>query len=135
LQISHLVIAKGKLGVSTKEAYQAVDSLVAPKHPPVQEMRQLLKQGEPVEKIAPLCGNLFETAISLPEIHRIRTVMLEQGAWTSVMTGSGSAVFGIFPEEETAIAAGDALRKADVDFVQVLSQKERVLSYEPITHR
>jgi 4-diphosphocytidyl-2C-methyl-D-erythritol kinase len=61
--------------------------------------------------------------------------MLEQGAWTSVMTGSGSAVFGIFPEEETAIAAGDALRKADVDFVQVLSQKERVLSYEPITHR
>ena len=108
--LPYLVIAKGNEGVSTPAAYRAVDALVCPKHPPVQKLREALNAGAGVQEIAPLCGNLFESAVALPEVAAIRQQMLASGALCSVMTGSGAAVFGIFDGQEQAELACAALR-------------------------
>ena len=112
----HLVIAKGKQGVSTGEAYRNIDALVHPLHPPVSSLRRAIQDGKPLTEIAKHCGNLFEQAVSLPEADQIRTIMRENGAQCSVMTGSGSAVFGIFETRAEAKAACCALQKL-VSFV------------------
>ena len=106
-----LVIAKGTAGVSTAQAYGAIDALQNPKHPPVQQLRKALEAGGTAAEIAPLCGNLFELAVELEEVQQIRSTMLEQGALCSVMTGSGAAVFGLFPNRESAESACAVLRK------------------------
>ena len=106
-----LVIAKGTAGVSTAQAYGAIDALQNPEHPPVQQLRKVLEAGGTAAEIAPLCGNLFELAVELEEVQQIRSTMLEQGALCSVMTGSGAAVFGLFPNRESAESACAVLRK------------------------
>ncbi len=113
-----LVIAKGTAGVSTAQAYGAIDALQNPKHPPVQQLRKALEAGGTAAEIAPLCGNLFELAVEPEEVQQIRSTMLEQGALCSVMTGSGAAVFGLFPNRESAESACAVLRK-QVPFAEV----------------
>ena len=113
-----LVIAKGTAGVSTAQAYGAIDALQNPEHPPVQQLRKALEAGGTAAEIAPLCGNLFELAVELEEVQQIRSTMLEQGALCSVMTGSGAAVFGLFPNRESAESACAVLRK-QVPFAEV----------------
>ncbi|WP_294401127.1 4-(cytidine 5'-diphospho)-2-C-methyl-D-erythritol kinase [uncultured Ruminococcus sp.] len=108
---AHLVIAKGTAGVSTAAAYQEIDALEQPAHPPVQQLRQALEHGAGAAEIAPLCGNLFESAVHLDEVSEIRKSMLENGAYCSVMTGSGAAVFGLFPDADTAEQACAQLKK------------------------
>ncbi len=108
---AHLVIAKGTSGVSTAAAYQEIDALEQPAHPPVQQLRQALEHGAGAAEIAPLCGNLFESVVHLDEVSEIRKSMLENGAHCSVMTGSGAAVFGLFPDADTAEQACALLKK------------------------
>lgn len=110
-EAKHLVIAKGTAGVSTAAAYRGIDALESPAHPPVQALRTALLHGAPLSKIAAMCGNLFEAAVTLSEVDEIRRVMGENGALTAVMTGSGAAVFGIFDSAQTAETACAALQK------------------------
>ena len=56
--------------------------------------------------------------VELEEVQQIRSTMLEQGALCSVMTGSGAAVFGLFPNRESAESACAVLRK-QVPFAEV----------------
>lgn len=100
-----LVIAKGKEGVSTAEAYRNIDSLTSPVHPETAKLTAAIN-GIPDEAYR-YFGNLFEQAVELDEVKAIKTAMLESGALNAVMTGSGSAVFGLFEEKEDAdICAG-----------------------------
>lgn len=88
------VIAKGKQGVSTAEAYRKIDSLVNPVHPPVNKLVEAIENLP--ENAYKYFGNLFEDAIQLDEVNTIKSIILESNALSSVMTGSGSAVFGLF---------------------------------------
>lgn len=88
------VIAKGRQGVSTAEAYRKIDSLVNPVHPQTDKLVDAI-QNSP-ENAYKYFGNLFEDAIQLDEVNAIKSAMLENGALSAVMTGSGSAVFGLF---------------------------------------
>jgi 4-diphosphocytidyl-2-C-methyl-D-erythritol kinase len=45
-----------------------------------------------------------------PIIEKIKKELLNQGAMGSLMTGSGSAVFGLFSDLQAARRAGNALR-------------------------
>jgi 4-diphosphocytidyl-2-C-methyl-D-erythritol kinase len=56
-------------------------------------------------------GNDFQEPIEdvHPEIGRLRIDMLEAGARTSLMSGSGSAVFGVFEDGAAAESAADRL--------------------------
>lgn len=89
------VIAKGREGVSTAEAYGKIDNLVNPVHPPVNKLVEAVKNSP--ENAHKYFGNLFEDAVQLDEVNKIKSVMLEYNALSPTMTGSGSAVFGLMP--------------------------------------
>ncbi|MDE5770578.1 MAG: 4-(cytidine 5'-diphospho)-2-C-methyl-D-erythritol kinase [Ruminococcus sp.] len=90
------VIAKGRQGVSTAEAYRKIDSLVHHVHPQVNKLVEAIENSS--ENAYKYFGNLFEDAIQLDEVNTIKSVMLECNARSAVMTGSGSAVFGLFSD-------------------------------------
>lgn len=90
----YFVIAKGRQGVSTAEAYRKIDSLVNPVHPQVNKLVEAIENSP--ENAYKYFDNLFEDAIQLDEVNNIKSIMLEFNARSAVMTGSGSAVFGLF---------------------------------------
>lgn len=90
-----LLIAKPADGISTPESYKRYDQLPNVFHPNVEEFVQMLKVGT-LNDIGPCMGNVLEQAAGLEQIPIIKSKMLHSGAKGSIMSGSGSAVFGIF---------------------------------------
>ncbi len=106
----HIVIVKPESSVSTKEAYDAVDSLENMKHPKNQEMLEYFADGD-FENGLKLCSNVFEQAFEVAGRVDIKDICNRNGAIASCMTGSGSAVYGIFEEKEKAEKAVKELSK------------------------
>jgi 4-diphosphocytidyl-2-C-methyl-D-erythritol kinase len=94
LQGKYLVIAKPEEGVSTKEAYAGVK-------PAVPQVRLIDALKKPIGEWQGIVKNDFEPHIfaAHPVIAELKQVMLDAGAVYASMSGSGSAVFGIFDEE------------------------------------
>ena len=105
-----IVIVKPEDGVSTKEAYEAVDSLENMKHPKNQEMLECLADGD-TENALKLCSNVFEQALEVPGRVDIKDICNNNGAVASCMTGSGSAVYGIFKEKAQAEKTAEELKE------------------------
>ncbi len=105
-----IVIVKPKDGVSTKEAYEAVDSVENMKHPKNNQMLELLADGES-EAAIKLCNNVFEQAFEISGRVDIKHIMNKNKALAACMTGSGSAVYGIFKEKKDAENAIKELEK------------------------
>ena len=103
-----LVIAKGAEGVSTGEAYVRIDALTEPAHPDTNGLVDALKTAP--ETAHSFFGNLFEQAVKLGEVTSLKWDMLSMGALSSVMTGSGSAVFGLFSDRAQAEICAALLR-------------------------
>ena len=72
-------------------------------------MVRALERGD-LAAVCALVGNVFEQVID-PEsdIFTIRRRLTELGADAACMSGSGSAVFGLFTKEETARAVQELL--------------------------
>lgn len=104
-----LVIAKGSQGVSTAEAYRAVDSLEIPVHPEAEKLAETIKVSP--DEAYRFFGNIFQQAVQLEEVDSIISVMLNKDALKANMTGSGSAVFGLFETVEQAELCAEKLRK------------------------
>lgn len=104
----YIVIVKPEDGVSTKEAYDAMDSLEYVKHPKNNQMLELLTDSR-CDEAMKLCSNVFEQAFEVPGRVDIKAICSKNGALASCMTGSGSAVFGIFKEKEAAEKSADEL--------------------------
>ena len=104
-----LLLCKPQVGVSTPQAFRESDR--APAVPPkTPAMAAALASGE-LSQVAACLGNRFQEILPLPEIEEIAAAMRFGGALGACMTGSGSAVFGIFTEESAAQNTGEALRK------------------------
>ncbi len=97
----YIVIVKPLDGVSTAEAYAAVDSVENMKHPKNMQMLEHLADGE-TDLALKLCSNVFEQAFEIAGRVDIKDIMNKNGAAASCMTGSGSAVYGIFKEKALA---------------------------------
>ena len=50
--------------------------------------------------------------------------MKKHGAFASMMTGSGSAVFGLFPDRDGAFEAHAELKRENAGFIQVYEIKK-----------
>ncbi len=92
------LIAKPIAGVSTKAAFAAYDNL---EEKPCYgaEFDALVEgagQNDPVAAAAHLVNGL-EPVCGVPEVELLRQRLLKAGALGARMTGSGSAVYGIFP--------------------------------------
>ena len=87
----YLGVVRPDIPVPTKEAF----SLITP-HRPAYNCRDIVMQ--PVENWADLLVNDFEQSVFAlhPEIADIKKRLYEMGAVYAAMSGSGSAVFGLF---------------------------------------
>ncbi len=101
-----IVIGKGNTGISTKEAYEKIDVLADSLS---YDFDTSVFSGS-IREIAAVCSNEFEAVSDVPEIKKIKEIMLENGAEVSAMSGSGSAVYGIFTLEKNPEKAFGVLK-------------------------
>lgn len=111
----HLVIADPGISLSTPEVYgwrdeDGTNDLAAF----VPRQRRLSRQAQAASTVADVAGlvhNDLEQSVAprRPEVGALRAQLLAQGAVAAAMSGSGAAVFGLFPDGETAGRARAAL--------------------------
>ncbi len=106
-----LVICKpDTVSVSTAEAYQKVDALA--KHPCYTDEMVKALYSRDLFMITSTIFNDFELALQIPEVNHIKKQMLDSKASGAGMSGSGSAVFGVFTSERRAQKCFDLLKAA-----------------------
>lgn len=107
-----IVICKPDFSVSTPELFKKLDAVKLRCHPDTHGIVELLGVGD-LPKIARRMYNVFEDVPDRKhnEIALIKSAMLDCGALGSVMTGTGSAVFGIFDDPAAAEKTAKALRR------------------------
>lgn len=110
------LIIKGTRGVSTKALFQGL-TLPAANRPDTPKAVSAVKRGD-LPGLARLMRNALEpSAVALcPEIAHYKERLLQAGALGAAMTGSGSAVFGLFPNRRAAMAAMAAFGDAPFAF-------------------
>lgn len=103
-------VAMPDFSVATADLYAKADEADCLYHPNTEAMRKALVKGELMEA-AGCIGNTMEALVSCehPEIEKIKEVMLDSGALGAAMTGSGSAVYGIFDSFDMAAVASMSL--------------------------
>ena len=106
----YILVAKGKEGVSTKWAYERFD-LMEDRPIKPNPMVSLLKKGD----IKAVCGGMYNCfELLVPSVREIKDVMNQCGALGSMMSGSGTAVFGIFDDEERMKTAAGKLQEKNI---------------------
>lgn len=104
-----LVIAKGRSGISTPEAYKMIDELSEPNHIDTCKLLKAIDKGKFLNH-CDCCGNIFEQVTTVNDVFDIKKRMIASGAENAVMSGSGSAVFGIFKDSEAAAKCSEKLK-------------------------
>jgi len=102
-----IVVCKPPAGMSTPRAYALVDKFPKQSNMATPRMLTALKNGN-LRTVSAAVANRFDEVMKLYPVRVIKKQMLGAGALTAMMTGSGSAVFGIFesPKAAKACAAG-----------------------------
>jgi 4-diphosphocytidyl-2-C-methyl-D-erythritol kinase len=110
--------------VSTGKAYAAIDAHGKfSSHADFEKMKAAIEKGD-LADIASASYNIFESV--LPEgsaVFKIKAAMLAHGALMSLMSGSGSAVFGFFESKESAAKAAAELDTIAKTFIAELCRK------------
>ncbi len=104
LQTYHIVLLKPPVFISTAEAYAGV----RPKQP-AKPLCDLLQY--PIREWEKTIANDFEQSVfeKFPALAQSKQQLYAAGAVYAAMSGSGSAIFGLFESEATAIAAAHRL--------------------------
>lgn len=102
-----IVIVKPEFSVSTPELFAALDGCEVTGRPDTVEMIRALERGD-LTAVCAAFGNVFTGA--LPEaqsgtVEAVKRDLLAAGALGAEMTGTGSAVFGVFETERLAETA------------------------------
>jgi len=101
------IIIKPDVSISTKEAYKKIDDKVLDKNDNFDNILKSIESQNLVQ-ISKYIENDFEM-VAPNIIFEIKNNLKDKGALNSLMTGSGSAVFGIFENEYKAIFAKNEL--------------------------
>ena len=111
------LVVKPEISISTPEAYKAYDRLKDPKRCQLDYFLQTLASGN-MYAMSIYLFNVLEYAINKEEIIEAKTKLKKSGALNSLMTGSGSAVYGVFSTVEYARQAQQEL-KGDYAYCEV----------------
>jgi len=105
------VVCKPDFSVSTPELYQKLDETAIAHRPDQRAMEAAIAKGDLAE-IADKLGNVFEPVVISQhlELNYIKSILNSYGSYGQQMTGSGSAVFGIFDSFEYAAVACTMLK-------------------------
>lgn len=106
----YFVICKPTFSISTPELFRSIDSTPLRHHPDTAGILESLDRGE-LDGICRRLYNVFEDISDrrIKTVGEIKSRLLDCGAAGAVMTGTGSAVFGIFTDETMAQKAQSAL--------------------------
>lgn len=110
------LIVKPDFSCSTPVGYKTYDEKPVPVNTEFEEFVDLLSLGS--EKWAGKMYNVFEKLYEDERITEITDTMRKYGALGAILTGSGSAVFGVFKDIKTA---ENALKNIDSQFKIVVS--------------
>jgi 4-(cytidine 5'-diphospho)-2-C-methyl-D-erythritol kinase len=125
-----LLIVKPKAGLSTKMVYESLDieglNKAGFKHKDVREMVSVIESDEAdktkIEKIAKRLDNILEVPSIklLPLISDIKQKMLENNCLGALMSGSGTAIFGIYENDEDMQKTKEILERDDrINYIQI----------------
>ncbi len=122
LTCQYYIICKPEFGISTPKLFALSDRHPASAHPDAQALLACLRRNDAAGAGKLLCNVLAPiAAIEHPEILSIGRSLLSLGACGAQMTGSGSAVFGLFPDEPSAKSAASIMEKQDLQVFCVRS--------------
>ena len=125
-----LLIVKPKAGLSTKKVYESLDieglNRAGFKHKDVREMVSVIESDEAdktkIERIAERLNNILEVPSIrlLPLISDIKQKMLENNCLGALMSGSGTAIFGIYENDEDMQKTKEILERDDrINYIQI----------------
>ncbi len=98
------VLCKPDFSVSTPALFGKIDSVRLRCHPDTEGVLRALEQSD-LPGVARRLYNVFEDA--LPErcaakVNQVKSILIDCGALGAVMSGTGSAVYGLFDNEQAA---------------------------------
>ena len=106
------VVCKPDLSFSTPELYKKLDEVAIAKRPDVTAMRAALQRNDFAAIGSNLCNVFEQVAVAEhPELNYLKSILMTYGAYGALMTGSGSAVYGIFDSFEYAVVACTMLKE------------------------
>ncbi len=106
------VVCKPSFSISTPELFNKLDSVPNRRHPDTAGIVDALKAGD-LSKISRRMYNVFEEVNDrrFRHVSEIKKILIDAGALGAVMTGTGSAVFGVFDDSLKAENVCEALKK------------------------
>lgn len=104
----YLVVAKPAIGISTAEAFRRFDRAENLRHPNIAALLSVMEKGQ-LDALSLFMENVLEQSEQNETVETLRQELLKNGALAARMTGSGSAVFGLFSEKEAASRCAVAL--------------------------
>ena len=119
----YVLLAKPSFSVSTKIAYQNFDITKLKRHPETDAAIEALKSGD-IVLLAEKMKNVLEPPVvnQYPKIKILKYEIKKGCALNSIMTGSGSTVFGIFDSYAKASLCREKMRNI-ADFVFLCEAK------------
>lgn len=108
----YILIIKPKISCNTKEMFQKLDCEKEIKQPDDTETIIKALKIQDLEMLSKHLYNVFESVIGEKEtIQNLKQELLENGALGSLMSGSGSCVYGLFSDKKTAQFAYQKLKE------------------------
>ena len=106
------VICKPQFSISTPELFRKLDKISLRRHPDTAGLISAL-EGANLREICRRMYNVFEDVNDrrMKTVAAIKNVLIDYGAIGAVMTGTGSAVFGVFTDRAAAERARSELKK------------------------
>jgi 4-diphosphocytidyl-2-C-methyl-D-erythritol kinase len=124
----YVLIVKPCESISTADVYKGYDHMWFSENarPDMNKLTAAVRLQD-IDTVASTAGNILEkvTVREVPRIREIRTQMRTGGAVGTQMTGSGTAVWGIFRDRESAQACGQTFPEKDVYVTQLRAKEER----------
>ena len=98
-----IVVCKPAFSISTPELFRKLDQVNLRRHPDTAGMQAAIADGD-LRGCTMRMYNVFEEVPDrrMRTVAEIKSAMLDYGALGAIMTGTGSAVFGVFQDDETA---------------------------------
>ena len=125
-----ILIAKPNTGLSTKKVYESLDienlNKSGFRHRDVKEMVSVIESDKDektkIKEIADSLNNILElpSIKLLPFIEDIKKTMMDNNCLGCLMSGSGTAVFGIFDNDEDMLRTKKILKEDDrINYIQI----------------
>lgn len=126
LEISHILLVLPELIISTPEIYKAYDKLLTENNIKINIIS--LKKAASLNELVAIAKNDLEKVVlrDYSQIHKIKEILMNCNASIALLSGSGSAVFGIFNELAQLKKAQSLISEAGINchLTRALSRQE-----------